>query len=50
MKGFYEEWCGLINNFVCGGSVAIKVNYDIGRYFQTKKMFEARRSPIPNVI
>jgi hypothetical protein len=27
----------LVNTFVSGGSVAIKVNDDIGRYFQTKK-------------
>jgi hypothetical protein len=37
MKGFSEEWRALINNFVFGGSVAIKVNDDIGRYFQMKK-------------
>jgi hypothetical protein len=30
MKGFSEEWCALIHNFVSGGSVAI-------RYFQTRK-------------
>jgi hypothetical protein len=37
MKGFSEEWRALIHNFVTGGSVAIKVNDDIGRYFQTCK-------------
>lgn len=37
MKGFSDEWRALINNFVFDGSVAIKVNDDIGRYFQTKK-------------
>jgi mannosylglycoprotein endo-beta-mannosidase len=36
-KGFSDEWRALINNFVFGGSVAIKVNDDVGRYFQTKK-------------
>jgi hypothetical protein len=35
MKGFSEEWRTLINKFVCGGGVAIKVNNDVGRYFQT---------------
>jgi hypothetical protein len=29
----------LISNFVFGGSIAMKVNDDAGRYFQTKKMF-----------
>ena len=37
MKGFSEEWCALIHNFVSGGSVAVKDNDDIGWYFQTKK-------------
>jgi hypothetical protein len=37
MKGFSLEWCALINDFVSGGSVAIRVNDDTGRYFQTRK-------------
>jgi hypothetical protein len=37
MIGFSEEWCAHINSFVHGGSVAIKVNDDIDKYFQTKK-------------
>jgi hypothetical protein len=37
MKGFSPEWRALIHSFVSGGSVAIKVNDDIGHYFQTKK-------------
>jgi hypothetical protein len=37
MKGFSHEWCALIQSFVSGGSVAIKVNDDISKYFQTKK-------------
>jgi hypothetical protein len=32
MKGFSNEWRALINNFVVGGSVAIKVNDDVGKY------------------
>jgi hypothetical protein len=31
------KWRPLINDFVSGGSVAIRVNDDIGRYFQTRK-------------
>ena len=27
----------MIHNFVSGGSVAIKVNDDVGKFFQTKK-------------
>jgi hypothetical protein len=37
MKAFSDEWHALINYFVSGGSVAIKVNDNIGRYFQTLK-------------
>jgi hypothetical protein len=35
MKGFSAEWRALIYFFVSGGSVAIKVNDHVGRYFQT---------------
>jgi hypothetical protein len=37
MKGFSPQWCNWINQIVKGGSVGIKVNDDIGHYFQTKK-------------
>jgi hypothetical protein len=37
MKGFSPEWRALINDFLSGGSVAIRVNDDTGRYFQTRK-------------
>jgi hypothetical protein len=37
MKGFSHEWCDLINDFMSGGSVAMRVNDDTGHYFQTRK-------------
>jgi hypothetical protein len=37
MKGFSEKWCQWINQFTAKGSVGIKVNDNVGRYFQTKK-------------
>jgi hypothetical protein len=37
MKDFDPKWCKLIDQFVRGGSVRIKVNDDIGHYFQTMK-------------
>lgn len=37
MKGFSPAWCKLIESFVKGGSVGVKVNDDIGHYFQTIK-------------
>jgi hypothetical protein len=37
MKGFNPLWCGWIRDFIEGGSVGIKVNNDIGHYFQTRK-------------
>ena len=44
MKGFCPQWCKWVENFVSGGSVGIKINDDIGHFFQTKKRVEARRS------
>jgi hypothetical protein len=35
-KGFSDEYRALIHSFISGGSVAIEVNDDIGKYFQTK--------------
>src|SRR4051812_16099717 len=37
MKGVLEEWRALIHNCVSGGSVAVNVNDEIVRFFQTKK-------------
>lgn len=37
IKGFLEVWHTWMQSFVTGGSVAIKVNDDVGHYFQTKK-------------
>jgi exonuclease III len=37
MKGFSPKWCRWIQNMVTGGSVGIKVNDDIGPYFQTRR-------------
>jgi hypothetical protein len=37
MKGFSDESHALINSFVSIGSVTIKINDDVGRYFQTLK-------------
>jgi hypothetical protein len=37
MKDFDAKWCAWIKFFVEKGSVGIKVNNDIGHYFQTRK-------------
>jgi exonuclease III len=37
MKGFSPKWCRWVHNMVTGGSVGIKVNDDVGPYFQTKR-------------
>jgi hypothetical protein len=37
MKGFHPSWCHYVEQFVRGGSVGIRVNDDIGHYFQTRK-------------
>lgn len=36
MKGFSPKWCRWVEGMVQGGSVGIKVNDNIGHYFQTK--------------
>jgi hypothetical protein len=37
MKGFDPKWCAWIQRYIEKGSVGIRVNDDIGHYFQTKK-------------
>ena len=37
MKGFTPLWCKWTDKIVRGDGVGIKVNEDIGHYFQTKK-------------
>lgn len=37
MKGFSPHWCQWIDQIVQGGRVVIKVNDDIGLYFQSNK-------------
>jgi hypothetical protein len=36
MKGFLEKWCHWISHFISKGTVGVKVNDNIGQYFQTK--------------
>jgi hypothetical protein len=37
IKGFLEKWCRWISQIISKGSVGVKINDNIGRYFQTKK-------------
>jgi hypothetical protein len=37
MKDFDFKWCEWTKSFVQGGSIGIRVNDDIGHYFQTRK-------------
>uniref|UniRef100_A0A453EZI2 Reverse transcriptase domain-containing protein n=2 Tax=Aegilops tauschii subsp. strangulata TaxID=200361 RepID=A0A453EZI2_AEGTS len=37
MKAFSPKWISWMKSFVSGGSVAIKINDDVGPYVQTKK-------------
>jgi hypothetical protein len=37
MKGFHPVWCDWVETFVQGGNVGIKVNDQMGSYFQTRK-------------
>ena len=37
MKGFSPKWCRWVEGMINGGSVGVKVNDDVGHYFQTKR-------------
>jgi hypothetical protein len=37
MKGFSHSCCQWIDRIVTGGSVSVKVNDDLGHFFQTRK-------------
>ena len=37
MKGFSSTWCEWISKVMSRGSVAVKVNDNLGHYFQTRK-------------
>ena len=37
MKGFSPVWCEWISKVISRGSVAVKVNDNLGHYFQTRK-------------
>ena len=36
-KGFHPVWCDWVRTFVQGGNLGIKVNDQLGSYFQTRK-------------
>jgi hypothetical protein len=38
MKGFSNEWCSWINHFTSKGNLSIRVNDNLGRFFQSKKV------------
>jgi len=42
IKGFSQKWCSWVKHFTQGGNVNIKVNDQLGPYFQTKKRLKAR--------
>jgi hypothetical protein len=50
MKSFSDERRALINSFVLGGSVAIKVNDDVGRYFQTLRQGDPLSPMLFNIV
>jgi hypothetical protein len=37
MKGFSQKWCTWVEQFTQGKNVNVKVNDQLGSYFQTKK-------------
>jgi hypothetical protein len=47
MKGFSGKWCNWIDQIVSGGNVSVKINDDLGHFFQTKKGLETGESSGP---
>ena len=37
MKGFHPTWCDWVKAYVQGGNVGIKINDQVGPYFQIRK-------------
>ena len=38
IKGFLSKWCSWVETYINEGSVAIKINEETSRYFQTKNV------------
>ena len=49
MKGFDEAWRRQVESFTQKGSVGIKVNDDMGHYFQTHKGLR-QRDPMSTIL
>jgi len=49
MKGFDPKWCEWVKCFVEGGNVGIKVNDQVGPYFQTTKGFK-QGDPLSSIL
>lgn len=43
-KGFPSEWCDWVMKCVIGGKVVVKVNDEIGSFFQTHERLRPRLS------
>lgn len=50
MKGFSPTWCEWIKSIMYRGSVAIKINGNIGHYFQTNKGVRQLGDPLSPII
>ena len=37
LRGFSPKWCGWVDNILRGGTVCVKINNKIGKYFQSHK-------------
>lgn len=49
MKGFAPKWISWVRSFIMGGSVAVNVNDDVGKFFQTKKGLR-QVDPLPPIL
>jgi hypothetical protein len=49
MKGSSDKWCRWIKGMAMGRSVGIKVNDEVGHYFQTKRGL-CQGDPMPLIL
>jgi hypothetical protein len=50
MKGVSQKYCSWVEHFTQGSNINIKINDQLGSYFQTKKRFKAGRPNVVNTI
>lgn len=50
MKGFSPKWISCIKSYIMEGSVAVNVNDDVGKFFQTKNGLRQGDPPVSFIV